>query len=132
MKKLATILTFITIASISLTFSTALADEPKGFQLPSDLKPEYAVSYTVAGQNDSQTANTIMQILAGGLIYLAAPIAVLLIAIGGLRYVISRGDQNAMEEAKKNITWAIIGLIIIALSWAIIVNVIQLISALGT
>lgn len=104
----------------------------QGFQLPADLKPQYAPNYTVGGQNNIATANAIMQILAGGLIYVAAPFAVLLIAIGGLRYTISRGDQTAMDEAKKNITWAIIGLIVIALSWAIVVNIIRIITAIGT
>lgn len=61
-----------------------------------------------------------MQILAGGLIYLAGPVAVLVIAIAGLRYVVSHGEQGEMDAAKKTLTYAIVGLIVIILSYAII------------
>ncbi len=61
-----------------------------------------------------------MQFLAGGLIYLAGPTAVLVIAIAGLRYVVSRGEDGEMDAAKKTLTYAIIGLIVIILSYAII------------
>jgi hypothetical protein len=49
-----------------------------------------------------------------------------MLAIGGLRYVMSHGDQTQMEEAKKTITYAIIGLIVIVLSYAIVSNIIRL------
>lgn len=123
------IISLTILVGISLIAPLAMS---QGFQLPSELKPEYAPNYTVGGKNDASTANAILQIIAGGLIYLAGPFAILLIAIGGLRYVISRGDQGAMDEAKKNITWAIIGLIVIALSWAIVVNIIRILTAIGT
>lgn len=130
MKKMVLLLTLIyTLGTMLITVTPTYAD---GFQLPTEYKPTYAINYTVAKTNDYRAVNAIFQILAGGLIYLAAPLAVLLIAIGGLRYVISRGDQTAMDEAKKNITWAIIGLIVIALSWAITVNIIGLINSIQT
>ncbi len=72
-------------------------------------------------------ANYILQLIAGSLIYLAGPTAVLILASGGLRYVTSRGNQPQMDAAKKTITYAIIGLIVIILSLAIVANVIRMI-----
>ena len=98
--------------------------------MQSDLRPEYAVNIT-GGSNRASVANIILQMIAGSLIYAAGPIAVLMIAFGGFRYVTSHGDQNQMEEAKKTIVWAVIGLIVIIISWAIVVNVTTLISGTG-
>jgi len=120
---------FFTLALFSIfAANTAFADV-RGVVLPDDYKPQYAVSFTPPDtSNRAGVANLIMQLVAGSLIYLAGPVAVLFIAVGGFRYVISRGDQTAMEEAKKNITWAIIGLVVIALSYAIVYNIINLTS----
>ena len=108
---------------------TMLAQVP----LNPDLRPESAVYIPVnsAGQNAQNSAanaaNVILQLIAGSLIYAAGPLAVLMLVIGGFRYVISHGDQTQMEAAKKNITWAIIGLLVILVSWIIVSNVIKII-----
>ena len=47
-------------------------------------------------------------------------IAVIIIVIGGLRYVLSAGDQNAVNSAKNTILYAVIGLVISILAYAIV------------
>lgn len=96
-----------------------------------DLKPQYAVSITPTNAKEAPWAaiNIILQLIVGSLIYAAGPVAVLMLAIGGVRYVISHGDQNQMEEAKKTIKWAIIGLLVIMVSYLIVQNVINILSA---
>jgi len=47
-------------------------------------------------------------------------IAVLMIIWGGVQYLTSAGDTNKAESGKKTITYAFIGLVIAALSYAII------------
>jgi hypothetical protein len=99
-------------------------------QLNPNLRPDNAATIPIGNTgNKADTVNVVLELIAGSLIYLAGPVAVLMIAIGGLRYVISHGDQNQMDEAKKNITWAIIGLIVIVLSWAIMENIIRIIGS---
>ena len=51
---------------------------------------------------------------AGGLVAFAYLI------IGGFKYLTSSGDEDAMEMAKKTITYAVIGLLIVILSWLIL------------
>ncbi len=102
-------------------------------QVPMDpsLRPEYAVNINAPGTGQSYAANSgniILQLIAGSLIYAAGPVAVLMLAIGGFRYVISHGDQTQMEAAKKNITMAIIGLLVILVSWLIVSNVINVVT----
>lgn len=102
-------------------------------QMNPDLKPEFAANITPTGNvNRASMINVLLQLAAGALIYAAGPIAVLMIAVGGFRYVVSHGDQTQMEEAKKTITWAIIGLFVIIISWALVTNVIRVLEATGT
>lgn len=92
-------------------------------QIDPSLRPEYAANIEVSGGNRAAAANALVQLAAGGLIYVAGPIAILMLAYGGLRYVTSHGDQTQMEEAKKTIMWSVIGLLVIVFSWAIVTNV---------
>lgn len=47
-------------------------------------------------------------------------IAVIMIIIGGLKYIMSSGDSNNINSAKNTILYAIIGLVIVALAQIIV------------
>lgn len=47
-------------------------------------------------------------------------LALILIIYSGIKYITSRGDQTAIDSAKKTLTYAIIGLIVIFLSFFIV------------
>ncbi len=51
-------------------------------------------------------------------------ISVLMIVIGGFQYVISQGDPQRVAKAKDTIMYAVIGLVISLLSYAIVAFVI--------
>lgn len=46
--------------------------------------------------------------------------AVIMIIIGGFKYVISQGDSNNINSAKNTILYALIGLVVVALSQIIV------------
>lgn len=48
-------------------------------------------------------------------------IAVIAFVISGTQYLLAAGDQNAMETAKRNLKWSIVG-VIVALIGIIILN----------
>jgi hypothetical protein len=54
------------------------------------------------------------------LLFVVGAISVLMIIIGGLRYVLSGGDQNAVSGAKNTILYAVIGLIVAIMAYAIV------------
>lgn len=58
----------------------------------------------------------------------AGAIAVIFLVIGGFQYIASRGNEEAMEKAKKSITAAIIGIVIIVMAFAIVTIVNNLLS----
>ena len=47
-------------------------------------------------------------------------IAVIMIIIGGLRYITSGGDSNNTKGAKDTILYAIIGLVVVAMAQVIV------------
>lgn len=65
-------------------------------------------------------ANYILQKLANGLIYFAAPLAVLFVAHAGVSYGMAAGENSKLEAAKKELMWAIIGLFAIMTSFFLI------------
>ena len=60
--------------------------------------------------------NTISNIL----IFLVGAIAVIYLIIGGLRYVTSGGDSKAVTAAKDTILYAIIGIVVAVISYALV------------
>ncbi|PIZ00399.1 hypothetical protein COY62_02755, partial [bacterium (Candidatus Howlettbacteria) CG_4_10_14_0_8_um_filter_40_9] len=50
----------------------------------------------------------------------AAAIAVLFLIIGGIKYIVSQGNEKAVESSKHTILYAVIGLLIIILSFVIV------------
>jgi len=53
-------------------------------------------------------------------LYIIGIIAVIIIIVGGIRYIMSRGDPATLKKAKDTITYAIIGLIVAILAFPIV------------
>lgn len=54
------------------------------------------------------------------ILYIVGIIAVIMLIVGGIRYVISGGDSKKVTDAKNTVLYAIIGLIISFLAFAIV------------
>ena len=54
------------------------------------------------------------------ILYIVGVVAVVMLIIGGIKYVISGGDSKKVTDAKNTVLYAIIGLIIALLSFAIV------------
>ena len=54
------------------------------------------------------------------MLFVVGAIAVIMIIIGGIRYIVSAGDSNAVQGAKNTIMYAIIGLIVAVLAYALV------------
>ena len=80
------------------------ADMARGDGMPADLVGNHGVF--------TRLTNTILLIV--GLV------SVIMLVYGGFRYIISGGDSKKVTDAKNTILYAIIGLIIAVLSYAIV------------
>ena len=56
-------------------------------------------------------------------------VAVVILILGGVRYIISQGDEDATTKAKNTILYAVIGLLVIGLSLAIVRFVLRAVAA---
>ncbi len=54
------------------------------------------------------------------LLFLVGAVSVIMIIIGGLRYILSGGDSTNVSAAKNTILYAIIGIIVALLAYAIV------------
>lgn len=73
----------------------------------------------------SKDLKTVFGQVANVLLFLVAAIGVIVIIIGGIRYVISQGDAKQIESAKNTILYAVIGIIVAILAYAIVQFVIK-------
>jgi len=64
------------------------------------------------GKSLSDTVTQVINILS----VLVGIVAVIMIIIGGFRYITSAGDTNKIASAKNTLLYAIIGLIVVALA----------------
>jgi hypothetical protein len=96
------------------------------YQIPKDLKPSnvpFDLDFTQKGTGQSAGTTaliTVLQILAGALLYVAAPIAVLMMGMTAFNIVMFSGNQEKTDTAKKQFTWAILGLLTIILSYSLV------------
>lgn len=68
----------------------------------------------------STDPKTIIDFVSSWVLGFSAAIAVLFIIISGLQMVTSAGNKDRYEAAKKTLTYAVLGLIIIVLAYAIV------------
>ncbi|MEO5499572.1 MAG: hypothetical protein ABIR46_03670 [Candidatus Saccharimonadales bacterium] len=61
---------------------------------------------------------SIFKIVTNILLFLIGAIAVIMLIIGGIRYVISGGDQAQVTSAKNTILYAIVGIVVAFLAYA--------------
>lgn len=74
----------------------------------------------VGGDNAGMSLEDGIKNVVNVLLFLLGAIAVIMIIIGGIRYATSNGDAGAIKGAKDTILYAVIGLIVAILAYAIV------------
>ena len=102
-----------------------------------ELSTRGPVRQIVSGANCAAPTNASSNLFAEGgifntianvLIFLVGAIAVIYLIIGGLRYVTSGGDPKAVSAAKDTILYAIIGIVVAVIAYALVTFVISSLS----
>jgi hypothetical protein len=122
-----TIINFFLLALLITAFAlTAHAQ----YSIDPDLKPinePFDISEEVEKQGGATTATIyVLQIIAGALLYFAAPVAILIIVVGAFEIVTGGDESEKIDAGKKSITWAVVGLLLIILSYSIVRIVIDI------
>jgi ABC-type sugar transport system permease subunit len=90
-------------------------------------KPCTTTTTTTSGAfcNNQQDAklfgpNSVWTRIVNTIIFLVGSVAVIMIVVGGLRYVLSGGDSSAVNGAKNTLLYAVVGLVVTVMSYAIV------------
>lgn len=78
-------------------------------------------SHLPHSQATNGTVNTMINIVFA----MSASIAVLIVVVGGFRYILARGDPSAVAGARNTVLYAVIGLIVVMAAYSIVVFVVK-------
>ena len=67
-----------------------------------------------------ESAGGLIKNIVNALLFILGGISVIMIIIGGMRYVLSSGDPSSVKSAKDTILYAVIGLIVAIMAYAIV------------
>lgn len=67
-----------------------------------------------------KTIPELLGMVINAFLILAGTVAVLFIIVGGFQYVSSAGNPESVQKAKNTILYAVVGLIVVILSYAIV------------
>ncbi len=115
----------VAMALLSLLVPSVLVAQSVGAVNPLD--QTCAQSNTISGSQICKDtgsklfgANSFWTKLINTMIFIVGTVAVLMIVVGGMRYVLSGGDASSTKSAKDTILYSIIGVIIAIMSYAIV------------
>jgi hypothetical protein len=74
----------------------------------------------VGGNENKTSLEDNIKTIVNIMLFLLGSIAVIMIIIGGIRYATSNGDSSQIKGAKDTILYAVIGLIVAILAYAIV------------
>ena len=83
------------------------------------------------GSCNKTSIENIFGSVANALVFLVGAVSVIMIIIGGLRYVLSNGDPKAAADGKNTILYSVIGLIVAIAAFAIVSFVTRSVGSAG-
>lgn len=115
----------ITLALIGIITATAAVITPRAAFADAKAEVCAGVGAAVGAKGDCATdsgtsVNSVIAAVVNILSLLVGIIAVIMIIVGGFRYVTSGGDSGTLTTAKNTIIYAIIGLVVVAFAQAIV------------
>ena len=72
------------------------------------------------GQKDSRSAGDLAKDFVNIMLFAVGILAVIMLIWGGIRYTTSAGDSNKVQAAKNTVLYAIVGLVVAILAYAIV------------
>jgi hypothetical protein len=117
-------LSFVSIVALALLGGTALATVGGGSYASAacsgiDCAKDGADNVKTGGANSSNL-DTAIKTITNILLFIIGAVSVIMLIIGGLKYVMSNGSADAIKSAKNTILYAIIGIIVAIAAYAII------------
>lgn len=123
MKNIAKLILPILVCGIISIFglsNAALADEAVTTPTPVPTNTNLQAVQCDGCPTDLFGNDGVFKKITNTILYIVGILAVIMLIIGGIRYIVSGGDSKKVTDAKNTILYAIIGLIICFLAYAIV------------
>lgn len=118
MKRILLAVAFVLGIGMLLPFSGVSAQAIDAFDQCTDVEIESSICESSGEGGDDLPS--MAQIIVNTLLVLLGMVAVVMIVVGGFRYTLSRGEASEIKTAKDIILYAIIGLIVAIMAYAIV------------
>lgn len=102
-----------------LALSTVLVAAPVAVESAS-AQVQDGLNMTTTDENKSLSVNTLVKNVINILLWAIGIVSVIMLIIGGFRYVTSNGDSSQVTAAKNTIMYSVIGLIIAIFAYGIV------------
>lgn len=96
-----------------------------GGQVSASVAGELRSGIEATGTAPDTTVESTVATVINVFSFIVGVISVIMIIIGGLKYITSTGDSNKTESAKNTILYAVIGLAVVALAQVIVLFVLN-------
>jgi len=111
--------TIIVAFIIAITGSLALAPAAGALD-PLEEQCSDPNSTSTICKNKDENINDVIKTVVNVLLFIVGIISVLMIIIGGIMYATSAGDSGAVGKAKNTIMYAVVGLIVAFVAFAVV------------
>lgn len=121
-----TIAQLLAVPVLALGLGLAVAVPSVYAENPNACDGKGKVSGIKEGKNCAKTADQqanlgdVIETVTNVLLFIIGAIAVIMIIIGGIKYVVSNGDSAQITSAKNTILYAVIGIVVALLAYAIV------------
>lgn len=113
------ILTAITLVTMAFTTALSAPAFAADCSTPADCA-KAGVTATGGGTGAPTDIGAVIKSIINLLLFILGAVSVIMIVIGGFKYVVSNGDSSQTKSAKDTILYAVIGLIVALLAYAIV------------
>lgn len=121
-KKIAAFLLMVAIATASFVYATqpAIAANDWNSKACGDDSSLDDVQKEALGCEMDGTAPKVMENIINGVIAVIGIVAVIVIVVGGQRFIVSQGDPGKITAARGMIIYGVVGLIVALLAFAVV------------
>jgi hypothetical protein len=125
MKKL--LLTIFVALSLTVVGASFAPEAQTAFAAPKD-DVCAGIATTGAGSGCTQSGTTVESVIKAVIVILSwvvGVVSVIMIIVGGFKYITSGGDSGNVQSAKNTIIYALVGLIVVALAQVLVAFVLN-------
>lgn len=116
------IIAAMALLSISVLSVVVLSDHTAFAAAKDEVCKGIAASSSSGVCSDSSrlTINTVLKTVVNVLSAVAAIMAVIMLVIAGFKYITSEGDSGKVNSARSTLTYALVGILVVALSQSLV------------